>query len=70
MKILIRFPLHRLHILIVLSEDPDAKNSPSGENTMLVTQSECPVKVLMCSPLDNFHITIEQSSDPDAKTLH
>ena len=51
-------PLHTLHIPIVLSLDPEAKYSPSGENTTLKTPSECPVRVLMRSPLDTLHTPI------------
>ena len=32
-----RSPLGTLHILIVLSADPDAKYSPLGENDMVKT---------------------------------
>ena len=37
-----RSPLDNLHTPIVLSEDPDAKFYPFGENTTLKTQSEWP----------------------------
>ena len=66
MRVLIRSPLDTLHTPIVLSADPDAKYSPFGENTTLVTQSECPVRVLIRSPLDTLHTPIVLS-DPDAK---
>ena len=49
------------------SRDADAKYSPFGENTTLVTQSECPVRVLIRFPLDTFHTPIVLSADPDAK---
>ena len=49
------------------SLDPDAKYSPFGENTTLLTIDECPVRVLIRSPLDILHTPIVQSEDPDAK---
>ena len=52
---------------IVLSQDPDAKYSPFGENTTLQIGSEWPIRVLMFSPLDTFHTLIVMSKDPDAK---
>ena len=67
MRVLMRSPLYKLHIPIVESLDPDANNSPFGENTMLVNQLECPVRILMLSPLDTFHRLIVESVDPDAK---
>ena len=68
-----RFPLGNLHIPIVESQDPDAKYSPLGENTTLLTQYECPVRVLIHSPLDTLHTSIVESLDmkkdpvPDTK---
>ena len=35
MRVLIRSPLNTLHTPIVLSLDPDAKYTPSGEKTTL-----------------------------------
>ena len=67
MRVLIRSPLDILHTPIVLSQDPDAKYSPFGENTTLHTLSECPVRVLIRSPLDTLHTPIVLSQDPDAK---
>ena len=64
MRVLIRSPLHILHTPISL-KDPDAKYSPLGENTTLLTHDECPVRVLIRSPLDTLHTPIV--SDPDAK---
>ena len=55
MRVLILSPLETLHILIVLSIDPDAKYSPLGENATLNTPEEWPVSVLIRSPLDTFH---------------
>ena len=52
---------------MVLSQDPEAKYSPFGENTTLITVSECPVRVLMRSPFDTLHTPIVLSQDPDAK---
>ena len=51
----------------MLSQDPDAKYSPFGENTTLQTVSECPVRVLIRSPLDTLHTPIVLSANPDAK---
>ena len=65
MRVFIRSPLDILHTPIVLSLDPDAKYSPFGENTTLMTNYECPVRVLIRSPLDILHTPIV--SDPDAK---
>ena len=62
-----RSPLDTLHIPIVLSSDPEAKYSPSGENTTLHTEEEWPVRVLMCSPLDTLYIPTVPSEDPEAK---
>ena len=59
-------PLDILHTLIVLP-DPDAKNSPFGENTTFETYFEWPVRILMRSPLDILHTPIVESLDPDAK---
>ena len=67
MRVLIRSPLDTLHTPIVLSPDPDAKYSPFGENTTLVTIDEWPVRVLIRSPLDTLHTPIVLSPDPDAK---
>ena len=38
-------PLDTLHTLIVLSIDPDAKYSPFGENTTLLTELVWPVSL-------------------------
>ena len=62
-----RSPLDTLHNPIVLSLDPDAKYSPSSENTTLDIPQECPMRVFICSPLDTFHNMIVKSIDPDAK---
>ena len=59
-------PLDTLHNPIVLSVDPDAKYYPSPENTTLVTEVECPVRVFIRSPLDTLHNPIVLSRDPDA----
>ena len=61
------FPLYTLHTPIVLSQDPEAKYSPSGENTTLQTQLECPLRVLMSYPLYTLHTPIVLSEDPEAK---
>ena len=53
-----RSPLDTLHTPIVLSQDPDTKYSPFGENTTLNTQPLWPVRVLMRSPLDTLHTPI------------
>ena len=60
------YPLYTLHTPIVLSLDPEAKYSPSGENTTLKTQSECPLRVLMSYPLYTLHTPIS-IKDPEAK---
>ena len=62
-----RSPFDTLHTPIVLSADPDAKYSPLGENTTLLTGDEWPVRVFMSSPLDTLHIPIVQTQDPEAK---
>ena len=67
MRVLIRSPLDILHTPIVQSLDPDAKYSPFGENTTLLTDCECPVRVLMRSPLNTLHTPIVLSQDPEAK---
>ena len=67
MRVLIRSPLDTLHTPIVPSSDPDAKYSPFGENTTLMTDYECPVRVLIRSPLDTLHTPIVLSLDPEAK---
>ena len=61
-----RYPLDTLHTPIDLSDNPDAKYSPFGENTTLFTQLVCPVKILICYPLNTFHIPIFLY-DPDVK---
>ena len=50
-----RSPLYTLHTPIVQSLDPDAKYSPSDENTTLKTYRKCPVRILSYSLLDTFH---------------
>ena len=55
-----------IHTPTVLSSDPDAKYSPFGENTTLLTQSLWPVRVWMRSSLDTLHNPISLK-DPDAK---
>ena len=50
-----RSPLDTFHNPIVLSKDPDAKYSPSLENTMQLTSLEWSMRVLMSSPLDTLH---------------
>ena len=67
MKVLIRSPLDTLHTPIVLSADSEAKYSPLGENTTLLTQCKCPMRILMRPPLDTLHTPIVLSEDPDAK---
>ena len=57
MRVFIRSPLDTLHTPISI-KDPDAKYSPFGENTTLLTPSEYPVRVLMHSPLDTLHTPI------------
>ena len=67
MKVFTRSPLDTLHTTIVSSQDPEAKYSPSGENTTHHTQSECPVKVLISYPLYTLHKPIVLSIHPVAK---
>ena len=62
-----RYSLYIIHNPRVLSEDPDAKYSPLGENTTLVTEDEWPLRVLIRYPLDTLHTPIVLSEDPDAK---
>ena len=62
-----RSPLDNLHKLIVLSQDPEAKYSPFGENATLVTREVCPVRVLMSSQFNTLQRQIVLSLDPDAK---
>ena len=45
MRVFIRSPLDILHTPIVLSKDPDAKYSPFGENTTLLTTDEWSVSL-------------------------
>ena len=49
-----RSQLYTLHTPIVVSWYPDAKYSPFGENTTLVTLEEWSVRVLIRSPLSFF----------------
>ena len=65
MRILIRSPFDTLHTPISL-KNPDAKYSPFGENTTLLTYNECPMRVLIRSPLYTLHTPISVK-DPDAK---
>ena len=62
-----RYSLDILHPPIVLSSDPDAKYSPFGENTTLLTAPKCPLRVLVRFPLYILHTPIVLSPDPDAK---
>ena len=62
-----RIPFNTLHKPIVLSKDPDARYSPSGENTTLFTEEECPMSLIIFSPLDILHKPIVLSQDPEAK---
>ena len=66
MRVLISSQLDIFHTPIVQSQDPEAKYSPSGENTTLLTTSSWPVRVLMCSLLDTLH-TLIYIKDPEAK---
>ena len=61
MRVLIGSPLDTLHTSIVQSQDPDAKCSPFGENTTLVTIEEWPFRVLIRSLLHTLHTPIVQS---------
>ena len=65
--ILMRSPLDSLHKPIVLSEDPEAKYSPFGENTTLSIKDKWPLRLLMHSQLVTLHKFIVLSEDPDAK---
>ena len=56
-------PLETLHKPIVLSKEPDAKYSPSSENTTVHIASECSPRVFMYSTLDNN--LIAPSVDPN-----
>ena len=67
MRVLICSSLDTLHTPIVKSPDPEAKYSPFGENTTLLTHYEWPVRVFIRSPLDTLHTPIVLSQDPDAK---
>ena len=49
--VLMRSPLDTLHTPIVLSQDPDAKYFPFGENTTLTTVEEWPMIFMMFSPI-------------------
>ena len=51
----------------MVSEDPEAKNFPFGENATVVTSQEWPERVLISYPLDRFHKPMVVSEDPDAK---
>ena len=61
------YPLYTLHTPIVLSFDPEAKYSPSGEYTTLKTLQECLLRILMSYPLYTLHTPIVLSQDPEAK---
>ena len=62
-----RSQLDTLHTPIVLYCYPEAKYSPLGENTKVLTKPEYPLRVLMRSPLDTLHKPIVSSADPEAK---
>ena len=66
---MIHSPLDILHTIIVLSQDPEAKYFPFGENATLLTLFLWPVKVLMHSPLKTLHNPILLNPDPDVKYL-
>ena len=51
-------PVDTFQRQIVLSQDPDAKYSPFGENATLQTTKKCPMRVFSSSPVDAFHIQI------------
>ena len=61
-----RSPFYTLHTPIVQSQDAEAKYSPLGENTKLLTLLEC-YSIFILSPLDTLHTPIVMSLDPDAK---
>lgn len=44
-------PVAASQILIVLSDEPEARCFPSGENTTVLTQSECPPSVSCRAPV-------------------
>ena len=67
MRVLIRSPLLTLHTPIVLSQDPDAKYSPFGENAKLQTDSYWPIRYVISSQFYTLHTPIVLSWDPDAK---
>ena len=60
------YPVDTLQMYI-LQLDPEAKYSPSGENTTLLTVDEKPMSVLMRFPLDTLHTPTVESKDPDPK---
>ena len=62
-----RFPLDTLHNPIVVSVDPDAKYSPSHENTAVAIGPEWSIRVFIRSPLDTLHNPIVPSQDPDIR---
>ena len=61
-----RSPLQTLHMPIS-SEDPEAKYSPFGENTILFTSERWLTIKLILSPLYTFHTLIILYLDADAK---
>ena len=62
-----RSQFYTFHTSIVLSQYPEARYSPLGENTTLKTLSECPLRVFMCSPFHTLHTLIVLSRDPEAR---
>ena len=66
MRVLYCSQLDTLHTTIILFKNPDAKYSPFGENSILLTKLEV-LRLLILSPLDTLHIPIVLSQDPDAK---
>jgi len=54
------------HILIVLSNEPDAK-LPSDNVVIVETPPVCPLNVQTNDPVLGFHIITVESAEPDAK---
>ena len=64
---MINSPLDTLHIPIIVDKDPDAKYSPSGENTTLLNKLLELSKILIYSQLDILHNLIVVFPNPEAK---
>ena len=58
---LICCPVSTFHNFIVLSQPPEARVFPSGENAIELIQPVCPLKDLIICPVSRFHKLIVSS---------